>query len=57
MTLVNRKESFKDVPNDYVELEIPHRIRFIRNKNIHVPTPNLSISGLRVFGSILLFFN
>lgn len=57
MTLVNRKESFKDEPNDYVELEIPHRIRFIRNKNIHVPTPNLSISGLRVFGSILLFFN
>jgi len=25
-------------------------VRYIRYKNIHVPTPNLSISGLRVFG-------
>jgi hypothetical protein len=49
-TLVDRKNSFKDVPNDYVELAIPKTVRYIRYQNIHVPTPYLSISGLRVFG-------
>jgi hypothetical protein len=49
-TLVDRKNSFKDVPNDYVELGSVARVRYIRYKNIHVPTPNLAISGLRVFG-------
>ena len=50
LTLVDRKNSFRDVPNDYVELGSPQTVRYIRYKNIHVPTPNLSISGLRVFG-------
>jgi hypothetical protein len=50
LTLVDRKNSFRDVPNDYVELGSPRTVRYIRYKNIHVPTPNLSISGLRVFG-------
>lgn len=49
-TLVDRKNSFKDVPNDYVELGSPQTVRYIRYRNIHVPTPNLSISDLRVFG-------
>ena len=48
--LVDRKNSFKDVPNDYVELGNPETVRYIRYKNIHVPTTHLSISGLRVFG-------
>ncbi|MBD0376010.1 MAG: family 43 glycosylhydrolase [Flavisolibacter sp.] len=50
ITLVDRSNSFKDVPNDYVELATPQTARYIRYKNIHVPTPYLSISGLRVFG-------
>jgi hypothetical protein len=49
-TLVDRKNSFRDVPNDYVEVGSPQTVRYIRYKNTHVPTPNLSISGLRVFG-------
>jgi hypothetical protein len=49
-TLVDRKNNYKDVPNDYVELASPETVRYIRYKNIHVPTPNLSISDLRVFG-------
>jgi hypothetical protein len=49
-TLVNRKQSFKDVPNDYVELDVPQKVRYIRYNNIHVPTSYLAISGLRVFG-------
>ena len=49
-TLVDRRNSFKDVPNDYVELGAPQTVRYIRYKNIHIPTPNLAISDLRVFG-------
>lgn len=50
MVLVDRSTNKKDVPNDYVVLKNPQKARFIRYKNIHVPTPYLSISGLRVFG-------
>ena len=49
-TLVDRRNSFRDVPNDYVELASPRAVRYVRYRNIHVPTPNLSISDLRVFG-------
>ena len=49
-TLVDRSNSYKDVPNDYVELGVPQTVRYIRYNNIHVPTPHLAISGLRVFG-------
>ena len=48
--LIDRSNSFKDVPNDYVELRSPATVRYIRYKNIHVPMTNLSISDLRVFG-------
>jgi hypothetical protein len=49
-TIVDKSNSREDVPNDYVELKEPVRARYIRYNNIHVPTPYLSISGLRVFG-------
>jgi hypothetical protein len=48
--LVDKSANREDVPNDYVELKTPEVVRFIRYRNIHVPTPHLSISGLRVFG-------
>ena len=48
--LIDKSKSYKDTPNDYVELETPKTVRFIRYKNIHVPTPYLSVSGLRIFG-------
>ena len=48
--LVDRSHNYTDVPNDYVELGVPEKVRYIRYRNIHVPTPYLSISGLRVFG-------
>ena len=47
---MDRRNSFRDVPNDYVELASPRAVRYVRYRNIHVPTPNLSISDLRVFG-------
>ncbi|PTX21255.1 F5/8 type C domain-containing protein [Pontibacter mucosus] len=49
-TLVDRSDNYRDVPNDYVELGTPQTVRYIRYRNIHVPTPNLAISGLRIFG-------
>ncbi|MDX5437134.1 MAG: family 43 glycosylhydrolase [Pontibacter sp.] len=49
--LVDKRENRKDVPHDYVELPKPQRTRYIRFTNYHVPTPNLAISGLRVFGT------
>ena len=50
-SLVDRSTNEKDVPNDYVALETPKKAQFIRYKNIHVPTPYLSISDIRVFGT------
>lgn len=49
--LVDRKNNYRDVPNDYVELGLPQTVRYIRYNNIHIPTPYLSISGLRIFGT------
>ncbi|WKN43677.1 family 43 glycosylhydrolase [Tunicatimonas pelagia] len=48
--LVDRKNSYEDTPNDYVELSTPQKYRYIRYRNIQIPTPYLAISGLRVFG-------
>ncbi len=48
-TLIDKKESFADAPNDYVALEVPATVRYIRYNNISVPA-NLAISGFRVFG-------
>ncbi len=50
-TIVDRSENKMDVPNDYRALENPEKTRYIRYKNIHVPTPYLSISDIRVFGT------
>ncbi|CAF4042244.1 unnamed protein product [Adineta steineri] len=48
--LIDRKNNYKDVPNDYIELDTPQVVRYIRYRNIYVPTPKLSISDLRIFG-------
>lgn len=48
--IVDRKDNVRDVPNGYIELSSPQKMRYIRYRNIHVPGPNLAISGFRVFG-------
>lgn len=48
--LVDKRDNTADVPNDYVELSKPAKARYIRFTNKHVPTPYLSLSGLRIFG-------
>ena len=48
--LIDKSNSYKDTPNDYTELEFPEKVRYVRYKNIEVPTPSLAISEIRVFG-------
>ena len=48
--LIDKSNSYRDNPNDYVELAQPARIRYLRYRNIEVPTPHLAISDIRVFG-------
>lgn len=49
-TIIDKSRNFQDVPNDYVALADAVKTRFVRFKNIHCPTPHLSISDIRVFG-------
>lgn len=48
--LIDKSNNYKDTPNDYTELEFPEKVRYVRYKNIEVPTPSLAISEIRVFG-------
>lgn len=48
--LVDRSASYKDTPNDYVQLAVSRRARYVRYRNIEIPTPYLAISDIRVFG-------
>lgn len=48
VTLVDCRNNYKDVPNGYVQVDNPVRVRYVRYKNIEVPTPHLVISDLRV---------
>lgn len=40
----------EDHPNAYVELPQPVKARYVKFENIYVPTPNLAISDIRLFG-------
>ncbi|WP_295772441.1 family 43 glycosylhydrolase [uncultured Mucilaginibacter sp.] len=48
--LIDKKDSFTDNPNDYIELETPALVRYVRYNNIYVPA-NLAICGFRIFGN------
>ena len=49
--VIDKRNNRKDVPNDYVELPSPVEARYIKFRNVEVPTPNLSVSAIRVFGN------
>lgn len=49
-TLADLSGEKRDRPNAYLELKEPARIRFVRYEHIHVGSPHLAISDLRVFG-------
>lgn len=48
--VIDKSNSYQDNPNDYVELPRPVSVRYLRYRNIEVPTPHLAISDIRVFG-------
>jgi len=48
--LIDKSKSNKDVPNDYEVLQNAAKARYIRFKNVHAPTPYLSVSAIRIFG-------
>ncbi len=41
----------EDHPNHYIELNIPVKARYIKYENIYVPTPNLAVCAIRIFGN------
>ncbi len=41
----------QDRPNAYEELPRPVRARYIQFENVYVPTPNLAVSDIRIFGN------
>src|SRR5688572_8918393 len=41
----------RDRPNAYVELPKPARARYVQYEHVHVGSPNLAISDIRVFGT------
>lgn len=43
----------EDRPNAYIELEKSIEARYVKFENVYVPTPNLAISDIRVFGNSL----
>ncbi|MFC3415054.1 fibronectin type III domain-containing protein [Algoriphagus hitonicola] len=49
-TIVDRKDSHKDSPNAYLALSQPIEAKFVRYSNVEVPSPNLALSEIRVFG-------
>lgn len=49
-TIIDKSKSLKDTPNDYVELESSVLTRYVRYNNIEVPTTNLAMSEIRIFG-------
>lgn len=48
--IIDKSRNFKDVPNDYVQLEKPVIARYVRYNHIHAPTPYFALSDLRIFG-------
>jgi xylan 1,4-beta-xylosidase len=49
-TLADLRDEKRDRPNAYIELTAPVQARFIRYEHVHVGSPNLAISDIRVFG-------
>lgn len=49
-TIVDLSKEKQDRPNGYFELPKPVIARFIKSENVYMPTPNLAVSDIRIFG-------
>ena len=48
--LVDYRNSFRDAPHNYIELDQPIEARYIRYRHHYVPGKNLALGNIRVFG-------
>ncbi|MEQ1623544.1 MAG: family 43 glycosylhydrolase [Sediminibacterium sp.] len=48
--LKDKSQNKTDIPHEYLVFDKPVQTRFLKLRNIHVPTGMFAISGLRVFG-------
>ena len=48
--LVDYRNSFRDAPHNYIELDQPIEARYIRYRHHYVPGKNLAMGDVRVFG-------
>lgn len=48
--LVDYRNSFRDAPHNYIELDQPIEARYIRYRHHYVPDKNLAMGDIRVFG-------
>ena len=48
--LVDYRNSFRDAPHNYIELDQPIEARYIRYRPHYVPGKNLAMGNIRVFG-------
>ncbi len=48
--LIDKSANKTDIPHEYLELKSPIHTRYLKLENIHMPTGNFAISGLRAFG-------
>lgn len=49
--IVDLSREKQDRPNAYIELPKPVKARFVKFENVYVPTPNLAVSDIRIFGN------
>lgn len=50
--LVDKSKNKVDAPNDYIQLNCPVAVKYVRITNVYVPSGKFSISGFRVFGKV-----
>jgi hypothetical protein len=48
--LIDQSQNTQDAPHDYIQLKQPVRTRYLRVKNVYVPSGHFAISDFRVFG-------
>lgn len=50
-TVVDKSANTTDVPHDYIELEKPVKVRYLKIENHKMPTGKFALGGFRIFGN------
>ena len=49
-TIADYKNSYKDAPHNYIELDKAIKTRFIRYRHLNIPNKHLAMGDIRIFG-------